>query len=188
MRYTKDDKDKDEVEAKKEQDKAGARKDSGGLETHEIGAIRLAAKKKDVRIVVRGNEVCTGNVKPDKKCDTHVEMRSPEAMLYYLGEILRRDRAERPTIRGCSTDESDTTLVFDPDIDREVGDDNAVAVRYMGQVFAIPNEHGAKRDPTCHQPQSMHVLSLIGQLIGQLKESSDLPVTGAVTVVGGANR
>lgn len=116
-------------------------------------------------------------------------LRSPEAMLYYVGEIVRRqlegtldnpaDKEEvRITLRHPEDAAKDKLItIFSV---RRVPNGHtvraAVSVTYDGETYVIPGtEEEAGR--------SMHVLSLISQLIGLQNKATDLPQTTTVRVI-----
>jgi hypothetical protein len=120
-----------------------------------------------------------------------IYIRSPEAILYYLGEILRVEtQAENegkcpkvPKVHSShgGSRTSSAWLFYA----RKATDKNAVpcvSVDYEGTKYVIPGE----RDPDDIEctDRSMHVLSLVSQLIGLQKKSQQLPATGVVTVIG----
>jgi len=112
-----------------------------------------------------------------------IYLRSPHAMLYYLGEILR---TEDPNIAmvNVSHDPSVVSLarLF---YAREVTDKNekpCVSVDYEGTRYVIPGFSDSD-DGYCTD-RSMQVLSLVSQLIGLQKKSEEAPATGVVKLIG----
>jgi hypothetical protein len=157
---------------------------------------------------------------PDKSRGT-IYLRSPEAILYYLGEILRvemeaTETGDDPNVPMIHGDPSGfgasaawlfyackaTDKTAAPCVSRarkttdfnatpygcgasKARDDRAapcVSVNYEGTRYVIPGECNPD-DMKCTD-RSMHVLSLVSQLIGMQKKSQQLPATGVVTVVG----
>ena len=57
-----------------------------------------------------------------------------------------------------------------------------VAVEYEGVRYVIPGRPDS--DDERFEDRSMHVLSLVSQLVGLQKESEQVPVTGVVNVIG----
>lgn len=108
-------------------------------------------------------------------------LRSPEAMMYYLGEIARQ-QSERPNWDGprirfgygaARTDER-TALLF------RVSEGAApaaspVAVNYRGASYSI----GA----TSERDRSMHTLSLINQVLMLQNKGTDLPSTANIRIL-----
>lgn len=120
---------------------------------------------------------CELNADQKEKKTARVYLRSPEAILYYLGELMR-SREPSPTVRSPGIDGEKPTrrslFVARP---RKRQDENVgVAVEYRGVDYVIPGGEASG--------QSMHCLSLISQLLSLHKKSKDLPTTQAVTVVG----
>jgi len=118
-----------------------------------------------------------------------IYLRSPEAILYYLGEILRAEiRGEKkgktnPNIPkiDVSHDRSGASLAWLFYARKVTNEDTTpcVSVDYEGTKYVIPgdpNGYGTDR--------SMHVLSLVSQLIGLQKTSEEVPSTGVVSVIG----
>jgi len=131
----------------------------------------------------------------DKRPYGVVYLRSPEAVLYYLGEILRAemkaaDKKECPNVPIVHSDprrpEARPAVLFCACKSKAKGKGKAVApwlsVDYEGTTYVIPGcpdtDEGNCTD------RSMHVLSLVSQLIGMQKTSAELPATGVVNVIG----
>jgi hypothetical protein len=113
-------------------------------------------------------------------------LRSPEQILYYLGEIIREEiksNSEPYKIHVCDEDPSAEAPLFV--VRKQTGNDSnsSVAVDYEGIKYIIPKDP-AETD-SCHVDRSMHVLSLVTQLIGLQKKGAKMPVTSVVTVTGG---
>lgn len=125
--------------------------------------------------------------------ERHYELvlRSPEAILYYLGEIARAELGDPavetdetnlvtprfPTIRYHERDpvtkEIRSARLFT--VSRGSPDKSFVTVNYDGQTFSIPGN-------TRHD-QSSHVLSLVSQILALQNKASDLPGATSVHVV-----
>ncbi len=118
-----------------------------------------------------------------------VYIRSPEAILYYLGEIVRVEMLAAaegrcpkvPEVYSADRLPGSLASLFHVEIDGK-GVAPAVSVEYEGTRYVIPRQPDST-DANCHD-QSMHVLSLVSQLIGQQKSSTELPATGVVNVIG----
>jgi hypothetical protein len=124
-----------------------------------------------------------------KKSWPVVYQRSPEGILYYLGEILCVENEE-----GAGEDRIPKIYVSDKPGERPpvplfyVRSGAAgykhpdVCVNHEGTRYVIP------ADPyytdRYRADRSMHVLSLVSQLIGLQKEIEETPVTGVVSVIG----
>jgi hypothetical protein len=127
--------------------------------------------------------------------DGKIYLRSPEAILYYLGEILRDEMRRDPNgvkdpndiapmisagIGGCKKIKNRLFYA------REVKDGNdgpfCVSVDYDKTTYGIPQTPDTKDG--CCEDRSMHVLSLVSLLIGQQKKSELVPTTGVVSVIG----
>ena len=136
----------------------------------------------------------------DEKQGT-IYQRSPEAILYYLGEILRaenktgdpniamidvsHDRLGVPRARlfyaraRKARDEDKPPFYAHARKARDEDKSPCVSVDYEGTKYFIPGDpdgYGTDR--------SMHVLSLVSQLIGLQKKIEEAPATGVVSVIG----
>jgi hypothetical protein len=129
---------------------------------------------------------CIGTTK-ESTCKTKVYFRSPEAMLYYLGEVVRRSvQPESPDQKAHDVEISycaggTSTPLFK--VRTMSGDDqnSVVAVSYDGTRYFIPRESSTSR---CTRPLTLETLKLVAQLFAQQKDSTELPVTGVVNVIG----
>lgn len=137
------------------------------------------------RKMKRGEKIET--IPFDEEKEGKIYTRSPEAILYYLGEIMRvENRTENPYIpmidvshdRSCALParlfyaRKATDKVVTP----------CVSVDYEGTRYIIPGDP-TPDDGRCTD-RSMHVLSLVSQLIGLHKKSSEAPTTTTVSVIG----
>lgn len=105
-----------------------------------------------------------------------VFLRSPEAILYYLGELMRA-KQDGHDIRIPIG--SRTPNLFTADLAEFVDpEDRYLEVTYDGESYALPDTDFGEEDRT------LHCLSLVSQLFGLSKTSKELPTTTAVTVVG----
>jgi hypothetical protein len=108
-------------------------------------------------------------------------LRSPEAMMYYLGEIARH-QSERPDWDGprvkfgygAARTDNRSALLF------RVSEGAApaaspVAVAYRGASYSI--------GPTSDNDRSMHTLSLINQVLMLQNKGADLPATANIRIL-----
>ncbi len=120
--------------------------------------------------------------------------RSPEAILYYLGEILRDEIRRDPNgvkdpneiapmiYAGIGKKcKSVKNRLFYARKKRDEDKNPCVSVNYEGTTYVIPRFPDSNG---CCQDRSMHVLSLVSLLIGQQKKSELVPTTGVVSVIG----
>ncbi len=106
-------------------------------------------------------------------CAIVLYIRSPEAMIYYLGEVIRT---------AMSSDYRQLVTAFenskDPIFDVRKGASSSagshLTVRYDDSVYFVPRNQSNR---------AMHALSLISQLAGLQRKASDLPRTTTVNVV-----
>ena len=164
---------KDEVN-KNEVNKDGVNKD----EVNKKMELRLSQDKYIFTFEKRGQKT------PFSEEDGKIYTRSPEAILYYLGEILRAEnRTENPYIPmiDVSHDRSGASpaRLFYARKARCKDVTPCVSVDYEGTKYVIPGDpDGQGKD------RSMHVLSLVSQLIGLQKKSAEAPATATVSVIG----
>lgn len=108
-------------------------------------------------------------------------MRSPEAVIYHLGEIVRfqsehrRDGVRSRMPRLAAFDETPLFRAI-PGGSGE-GTTCCLSATYCGETFTIPDGP--------HAGESMHVLSFLSQILALHKSSEALPKGGVVTLVGG---
>jgi len=122
-------------------------------------------------------------------CEIVLHLRSPEAMVYYLGEAARMLRDERPyaillreierpsdaaRCRELERDGRRYMALFALAEGRATSPSDA-SVRYDGDTFSIPKGG-------CHR--SMQALSLVSIILGLHRRATDLPRTSTVNVVG----
>ena len=111
--------------------------------------------------------------------------RSPEAILYYLGEILRVENRKTdshiPKIKN-SKHISHPAKLFYARI-TTVKDTAPVSVDYERVRYVIPQD--PDYNDGCCADRSMSVLTLVSQLIGLQREIKEAPTTGVVSVIGG---
>jgi hypothetical protein len=106
-------------------------------------------------------------------------LRSVDAMIYYLGELVRLQLAgELPTIRVRQRE----VPLFKVDIDQPTFG-QSVEVNYLGRRFAVQRNIPVEEliDPS---DRTLTVLALVSQLFALYREDKDLPKTTAVQVIG----
>lgn len=134
------------------------------------------------------NELCGG---ARAECELVIHLRSPEAMIYYLGEAARalhEREASKILLRKIETefdkkaaascppeDQADGRFLALLSLDRRGDGASDAAVVYERERYSVP-----KRG--CHR--TMQALSLISIVMGLHRRASDLPRTGTVNVVG----
>lgn len=120
-------------------------------------------------------------------------IRSPEAMLYYLGEITRSQLSHQYKGAGIADGpaaDGFPQMDYDPyerlskgnksgavlfKVSRGTGDDPSLTVAYDDQTFYVAR--------TSFTDQSTHVLSMMSQIIALQNKGSDLPSTATVRVI-----
>lgn len=114
------------------------------------------------------------------QASVRLTFRSADGMIYYLGEIVRRQLAREPVqqivVGGREPDVGFATLfhVY-PNPGPETGE--TIDVDFLG------GRYGLQRNPP-DSDRSLTVMSIVSQVFSLYKESSDLPRTSAVQVVG----
>ncbi len=113
-----------------------------------------------------------------------IYFRSAEAVLYYLGEILRaeRDTGFTPLISACVN--MPPVPLFLARVATGADSSPIVSVDYEGTRFVIPRDPRGETDDGCRSDRSMHVLSLLSLLMAQQRSGQYVPVTGVVNVIG----
>jgi hypothetical protein len=109
--------------------------------------------------------------------ELRIFIRSPEAILYYLGEILREQVAGRDFGQVRIMTEGVEWPLFVAH-KGSAPSDAIVQVRHDGETYYIANP---KKKPS----RAMHCLTLVTQLLGLHQEADELPTTAAVTLTGG---
>lgn len=141
---------------------------SGALLTNEEKAARRGGKPVDEQAA-----------KTAEKLTAVLTLRSPEAMIYYLGELAKVQNEPEFGPRNAATigfgypRPSKKQALFVVEKDPRASDTHVLEVDYEGSKYAIPKNGG----------RSMHVLSLVSQIIGLQKKAGDLPATTNVRVL-----
>ena len=111
-----------------------------------------------------------------------LKLRSPESMIYYLGEVTRVQNRKKDERRYLPK------IVFGPEKDRAEGalfqlrkgspgpEGATVTVSHEGETYYIPREKYGN---------SMGVLTLISTILATHKKGEELPVTPSVRIIGG---
>lgn len=158
------------------------------------------AASEDVRVEMQKPNLTSEPASPGERTEGRPTVsvdffiRSPEAMLYYLGQLMRVEEAGKmPEI--CV--QGKLQPIFNA-----VGSDagcgqGILSVRYEGERYTIPREAGeyescrpeedAKRrfsPVACVAGRSTQSLTLVSQLISLQKSAKDLPGTGLIRTVG----
>jgi hypothetical protein len=103
-------------------------------------------------------------------------IRSPEAMLYYLGELARAQSGPNDVQRipvGAPRVEAQDQILFQVLRGRDAeAAKPAVKVVYEGETYVVPQDAG----------RSTHVLSLVSQILNLQNEGAEVPSTATVRV------
>jgi len=118
------------------------------------------------------------------KREYRIFFRSPEGILYYLGEILRSEveKGYVPMVVVCESKPPVPLFVVNKSSDKDTFP--IVTVDYEGNKYSIPGNLSKDPGNGCSGDRSMQVLTFVSQLIAGQKAGMNVPVTGAVTAVG----
>jgi hypothetical protein len=136
--------------------------------TSEIGAQIEASKD--------GVESATRSCQNARSFEIGITTRSPDGMLYYMGEVARAalpaDPGREPQIVTLRGDHGEPEALMV--LERGEADDAAVRVTYRGETFSVPHrgEH-----------ITMQAFELLAQVFALYNRASTTPSTAAVTVV-----
>lgn len=120
-----------------------------------------------------------------------LSFRSPEGVLYYLGQLLRFEESEGTMPEICIQKQYHPIFAAATACGRGL-----ISVRYEGTRYAIPPEGGNGGDcgedssyrlsplQECRAGRSMQSLSLLNQLIALHKSAKDMPGTSVVRTIG----
>jgi hypothetical protein len=181
-------------------------RDCGSSDSEDAGDDELSQREQESSVISTPSETYINQ--KSKKCEKtsiDIYIRSPEAVLYYLGQLARVEKSGRMP-RICIGDRLQPLFVA-----REVAPDcllGIVTAKYDEDWYTIPKEgeepvpdplcapaarksvlNGVPstlfaKELACESGRSMQALSLLTQLINLQKSSKDLPTTGTVRVVG----
>ncbi len=147
---------------------------------------RLIAPRTTHYFKCAGDEVIDAKDAYARKGDQYAGvfyLRSPEAILYYLGELARESMKNNVHRINVCSDPKKTAPLFDV---RQLTDDSkdaavALTVEYEAEKYFIKKDNS---EDHCILDRSMHVLSLVSQLIALQKSAKEMPATGVVEVIG----
>lgn len=101
-------------------------------------------------------------------------LRSPESILYYLGEIVRSKLEKNYDTKVLSGRKEDPIFVVRPESQSE-SNNSLLSVDFEDVKYIVPSREESGR--------TMEVISLLNQLIGQTKSSKDLPQTSTIRFI-----
>ena len=113
-------------------------------------------------------------------CNATAYFRSPEAILYYLGEVVREQPEHEVKVRYCPGTSTKSALFK---VEKGAGDEQpsgVISVKYEDRVYSVKDEFQGK----CSTNLATETLTLVAQLFAQQTDASQAPATGAVTIVG----
>jgi hypothetical protein len=162
------------------------------VEVQKAGLILRPSKEKDRK------ELCLSQTEYVFECNdvplavgsqlggkSRIYLRSPEAILYYLGELVRVGNKD-PNISEidfCDEHGLHPAKLFYA-YKTAINDKTpcCVSVVYEGVRYIIPQAPNSN-EGYCSD-RSMHVLSLVSQLIGLQREVEEMPTTSVVSIIG----
>lgn len=130
------------------------------------------------RKIDRLSSYCVGT-SSSSSCDAKAYFRSPEAILYYLGEVVRHGPPEI-AVQYCAKPREPQSL-FEVHTNSGHEKHPVVAVEFEGNHYSIDRD--AAKD-SCSRTMTTETLTLVSQLFAQQTEAAQAPATGAVTIVG----
>jgi hypothetical protein len=125
-------------------------------------------------------DACGNKVGSDPSVPVTFVLRSPDSMIYYLGEIVRAtvfDEEGSATKRKIQIRLTNGRKVDLFRVERGTSLSSAIAVDFQGSTYTIPPIY--PRD----DHRSTQVITLINQLIALQKEASSAPSLPPVTVI-----
>ena len=127
-------------------------------------------------------------VRPDDNNLYILHLRSPEGILYLLGEIIRhqmQDPSQEFKIKLCEH----SVPLFVARKEMPSDSDPHVRIDYDGSKYIIPRLDTDISEDKCYANNSMHILSLMSLLISKQVSSGELPSsTGTVSIIGGTSQ
>ena len=161
----------------------GAVSGNGGetVEAREAAQVQMTAAMREAAAGPRPEADPDENVPNMPNAYAIFNLRSPEAMMYYLGEIARyqseRPGWDGPRVRfgyGSFRSDERTALLFRVS-EGAAPPGNPVAVSYRGASYSI--------GPASDHDRSMHTLSLINQVLMLQNKGADLPSTANIRIL-----
>lgn len=113
-----------------------------------------------------------------------VYLRSPQSIIYYLGEIIRSQTngdvpSDYPAWPFFVGGGKRRPIIYVEKVSHSSGKDTYVNVKYDGETYVIPKQIPGEG----YNDNSMQTLALVMQLIGQYKSSEDLPATSTFRLI-----
>ncbi len=119
----------------------------------------------------------------DKKSEIlTIELRSPQGMIFYLGEIIDAHESKKNT-RDILIDNGFCRPHDLFSVEKGQGVDGPVSISFESERYTIP--HNAKCRNDGNNP-SMQTLALITQIFNSRQSRKDLPIGGTLRLVGGS--
>lgn len=133
------------------------------------------------------------NAEPDNKVVGKILLRSPESILYYLGEVMRyqaeKHGAQNITLESKICQNEKAVFLFlarkeTAATEKSKFSNPHLSVDYDGGNYIIPRL-ADREDPECPPDESMHILSLLSLLISKEQSVAGLPPpVGVSTTIG----
>jgi len=148
------------------------------------------------RLVARGHDVCSTTPSSDVRFAFYetkraletapanepgerrarIVVRSPQAILFYLGEMARPGREVAIRQRDSAQQEVQRLMVVR---DADQCPQALVSANFGGKRWVIPDGSGE-----CHPGRSMQSMALAAQLLSLQQSARDLPAAGTVRIIG----
>jgi hypothetical protein len=147
----------------------------------------------------RGAEVSARYGEGANQKEATLYLRSPEGILYYLGQLMRLEEDANIVPEICVDGYLEPLFVAFARSKTDRACSAAIAVEYNGRNFVVPDEappadkveckEGGNKYATgvgnlkCYAGRSMQALSLLTQLIALQKSAKDTPTTGVIRAI-----
>lgn len=124
-----------------------------------------------------------------------IALRSPEAMVYYLGELIRRQQLDSswdPLIRvgrafACPSQSQPSDLaeavLFSVDAPLKKNQSYTVVAEFEGQTYGIPRREWTCASAGGTEDRSLHAMRLLSQVIALQKSGQSFPAPQTLRVV-----
>lgn len=143
---------------------------------------QIAAIAETRRIIIFGGHAPkVASLEASSECkavsNMRVAIRSPEAMIFYLGELIRAQSELREPIIARINVFRGTMREAEPLFLVNRGERVVVSVSLDGQTYYVAGDKEVG--------QSMHLMSLVEQIFALQKKGSELPRIPTVQIIGG---
>lgn len=156
-----------------------------------VKTFKLDRSKSDIAISIKIGSAGAGAAQiPNAGSQTtksltwaNIYLRSPQAMLFYLGEVLRAAEWEDAPV-WVQGDDGKNRQLFHLERSSDLDKQGAAAVTYRGERYSVPECTADDRKCWKTVGRTWIVLAIVNQLIGQQKSTDKLPGTQTVKLIG----